>query len=159
FLTAGIILFTVAKLRGAPSPKAQHWLWALVPGGLLFLVGNGFVAMAEMRLSSSVAAVVAGSAPLFAAVMAPLFGEKTRRAEWLGMGLGFTGVVVLFMTAELRAEAASSALLAVAPLGWALGSMIARKVPSAPGMLAPATQMIAGGVLLVLGGFARGERV
>jgi drug/metabolite transporter (DMT)-like permease len=159
YLIAGVILFTVAKLRGGPWPTVQHWLWALLPGGFLFLVGNGFVALAEVRLSSGVAAVVAGTAPLFAAMIAPLFKEKTRQAEWLGMGLGFTGIVVLFMSAELRAEAASSVLLALAPLGWAVGSMIARKVPVAPGMLAPATQMIAGGVLLLIAGLARQEQV
>jgi drug/metabolite transporter (DMT)-like permease len=97
--------------------------------------------------------------PMFAAAMAPLFKEKSRGGEWLGMGLGLAGVVVLSLNGELQAERGSALLLFVAPVGWALGSMLSRKLPSAEGMLAPATQMISGGVLLVCAGFLRGEQL
>ncbi|MBL8953366.1 MAG: drug/metabolite exporter YedA [Myxococcaceae bacterium] len=157
YLIAGSALFVFAKLRGARWPTAREWLAALPSGGLLFLVGNGFVALAEVKLSSAVAAVVVATMPMFAAAMAPLFGEKSRRGEWVGMGLGLIGVVVLSLNGELQAERTSALLLFVAPVGWAIGSMLSRKLPAAPGMLSPAAQMLCGGVLLVAAGFLRGE--
>jgi drug/metabolite transporter (DMT)-like permease len=66
-------------------------------------------------------------------------------------------VLVLSSNGELRAELGSAALLLVAPIGWAFGSMLARNLPVAPGALAPATQMIAGGAALFLAGVVHGE--
>lgn len=159
YLIAGVLLFAFARRSGAKSPTRKQWLAAIAPGGLLFLIGNGFVALAEVKLSSAVAAVVVATMPMFAAAMAPLFKEKSRRGEWLGMVLGLAGVIVLSLNGELQAHLGSAALLFVAPIGWAMGSMLARKLPMAEGMLAPATQMICGGVLLTVAGFASGERV
>lgn len=159
YVIAGLLLFAFARRRGAKSPTRRQWLAAIAPGGLLFLIGNGFVALAEVKLSSAVAAVVVATMPMFAAAMAPLFKEKSRRGEWLGMVLGLLGVVVLSFNGELKAHLGSAALLFVAPVGWAAGSMLARKLPMAEGMLAPATQMICGGVLLLAAGFLSGERM
>jgi drug/metabolite transporter (DMT)-like permease len=157
YALAGAILLAFAKVRGAPWPTRRQWLAAVPIGALLCLVGNGFVALAEVRLSSALAAIVVATMPLFAAAMAPLFGERSRAGEWLGMALGFCGVLVLSSNGELRAELGSAALLFVAPIGWAFGSMLARKLPVAPGALAPATQMIAGGAALFLAGVLHGE--
>jgi drug/metabolite transporter (DMT)-like permease len=157
YVLAGVMLLAFAKARGAPWPTPRQWLAAVPIGSLLFLVGNGFVALAEVRVSSAIAAVVVATMPLFAAAMAPLFGEKSRAGEWVGLALGFCGVVVLSRNAELRSEHGSAALLLLAPIGWALGSMLARKLPVAPGVLAPATHMIAGGLTLFVAGVLHGE--
>lgn len=157
YVLAGVILLAFAKVRGAAWPTARQWLAAVPIGSLLFLVGNGFVALAEVRVSSGIAAVVVATMPLFAAAMAPLFGEKARGGEWLGLALGFCGVVVLSRNAELRSELGSAALLMLAPIGWAIGSMLARKLPVAKGALAPATHMIAGGLALFIAGALHGE--
>ncbi|MBK7858438.1 MAG: drug/metabolite exporter YedA [Archangiaceae bacterium] len=159
YLIAGAILFAFGKLRGARWPSLREWLWAVPVGALLFLIGNGFVALAEVHLPSAIAAVVVATMPMFAALMAPMFGEKSRGGEWLGMGLGLGGVLVLCFNGELQAHAGSAALLFIAPISWAIGSMLARKVPVAQGILAPATQMIAGGFTMLLGGLVHGERV
>jgi drug/metabolite transporter (DMT)-like permease len=157
YFIAGVLLVAFELARGAKWPTAKQWLLSLPVGALLFIVGNGFVAIAEIKLSSALAAVVVATMPLFAAAMAPAFGEKTRRGEWLGLALGFLGVLVLSRNAELRGDLGSSALLFVAPIGWALGSMLARKLPLAPGMLAPATEMVTGGLALLVAGAVRGE--
>jgi drug/metabolite transporter (DMT)-like permease len=157
YVIAGTLLLAFTRLRGSPRPTARQWLTAFPIGALLFLCGNGFVSLAETRMSSALAAVVAATMPLFASLMAPLFGERSRAGEWLGMALGFGGVVILSLNGELRAELGLSALLMCAPIGWALGSMISRKLPAAPGLVSPATHMIAGGATLLLAGALRGE--
>src|SRR5205823_8514308 len=122
----GLIRFALGRFRGTAMPTLGQWLWAVLVGALLFLVGNGFVALAEVKLPSALAAVVVSTMPMFAAMMAPLFGEKSRGGEWLGMVLGFGGVVVLSFNGELKSEVASAVLLFVAPIAWAAGSMLAR---------------------------------
>jgi drug/metabolite transporter (DMT)-like permease len=73
------------------------------------------------------------------------------------MALGFCGVVVLSLNGELRADLGFALLLGCAPVGWALGSMLARKLPSATGLVSPALHMITGGLALIAVAFVRGE--
>lgn len=157
YLIAGAVLMAFGRFRGLALPTARHWVSALPAGVLLFLIGNGFVALAEVKLSSAVAAVVVATMPMFAAAMNPLFGEKSRGGEWLGMVLGFGGVVVLSLNGELRSEWSSALLLFIAPIGWATGSMLTRKLPSPAGTMAPATQMMVGGAIMLVAGLVRGE--
>jgi drug/metabolite transporter (DMT)-like permease len=158
YVLAGAVLLAIGRLRGSPWPAARQWLAALPVGALLFLCGNGFVSLAETRMSSALAAVVAATMPLFAALIAPLFGERSRAGEWGGMALGFCGVLILSRNGELRAELGLTALLMCSPIAWAFGSMLARKLPVASGFNAPATQMVAGGATLLLAGVLRGEQ-
>lgn len=159
YLVAGALLLAIQAARGAPLPSRRQWLAALPLGALLFAVGNGLVASAERSIGSGVAAVVCGTMPLWAGVMAPLIGERATRREWLGMTIGFTGVVVLSLGGELRAEPWAALLLVLAPVGWALGSLGSRRLPIAPGPSGAATQMIAGGLAMLAIAPAIGERV
>ncbi|MBE7453601.1 MAG: EamA family transporter [Kofleriaceae bacterium] len=47
FSIAGAILLVIAAARGAAWPTARQWLLALPVGALLFVGGNGLVAIAE----------------------------------------------------------------------------------------------------------------
>jgi drug/metabolite transporter (DMT)-like permease len=72
FLIAGVLLFGFLRVRGAPSPSAKEWGAAVKVGVLLLVAGNGFIALAEQRVSSSVATSAAR-------------GERranARRGEW-----------------------------------------------------------------------------
>jgi drug/metabolite transporter (DMT)-like permease len=157
FLLAGFVLLFALRLRGAAWPTVREWLWAAPVGTCLFVLGNGLVGLAEQRLSSATAAVVCATTPLCAAAMAPLFGERFRRQEVLATGLGFVGVLVLFSGAEFKADLPSALILAVAPVGWALGSLLSRRLPMAKGLMSAATQMVTGGVVMGLVAAVRGE--
>jgi drug/metabolite transporter (DMT)-like permease len=157
YMLAGLVLYVGSRVSGGERPSKRAWLAAIPSGGLLFLVGNGFVALAETTVGSGLAAVVCAAMPLFLAVFGALSGERTSRAEWLGLGLGFAGVVLLG-AADLRSSSLAGLFLGFAPIGWALGSLLAKRLPLAKGAMAPATQMITGGVIDLLVGLARGER-
>lgn len=150
FIATGLVLLAILRVRGAPWPTLREWLYAVPVGALMFVTGNGTVAVAEMHISSGVAAVVVGTMPLWLAAMAPLFGEKTSAREWVGLGLGFAGVAVLSLGGELRANPVYAALLFAAPLSWALGSLLARKLPLAKGLMSAATQMLMGGLVMAV---------
>jgi drug/metabolite transporter (DMT)-like permease len=159
FVAAGLVLLAFLRFRGAPWPTAREWLMATPVGFLMFVVGNGMVSVAEQHLGSGVAAVVTGTMPLWAAAMARFFGERVTAREWVALVLGFGGVAALALGGELRAEPWSALLLCLAPIGWALGSHLARRLPMAKGLMSAATQMLVGGVAMELLSLALGERV
>ncbi len=156
FITAGVVLLAILRARGLPLPPRRVWLWSLPAGALLFLVGNGFVALAERKLSSGLAAVVCATMPLWAAALGLFTGARASRRELVGMLLGLGGVALLG-GGDLGAGGLEAVLLVLAPVGWALGSLLGRKL-AGHGMMAAATQMLCGGVLLLLTGLVLGER-
>lgn len=159
FVLAGSLLVAFLRARGAPMPTWKEWAWSAPVGTLFFLFGNGLVAIAELKISSGIAAVVCATMPLWAAAMGPFFGQRTTRREWIAMGLGMTGVVILTAGAELRADLVSTAVLMAAPIAWALGSLLARKLPLPKGLMSAGTEMVTGGVVLLIASFFRGEHL
>jgi drug/metabolite transporter (DMT)-like permease len=162
YLLAGVILLAFQRLRGAPMPTARNWLAALPLGVLFFAVGNGLVAWSlapSHGIGSGVAAVVCGTTPLWAGVLGPVFGVRASRREWLGVALGFAGVLVLGLGGDLRSDPLASALLVLGPAGWAAGSLWARRLPLAEGGMGAATQMVAGGAVMLAIAPLVGERI
>jgi len=158
-LTAGILLFIFLRLRKHALPTGKQWLAAIVVGGLLLVVGNGGVVFAEQWVSSGLAALALGAIPLWAAVFSGLFGRWPTRIEWFGLGLGFSGLVLLNFGNGLHANPLGAIVLFIAPIGWAFGSILSQHLPSPKGLMASSSQMIAGGVLLFIVGFATGEHM
>lgn len=157
YLVAGVALLAIGRMRGAAWPSRATWIRAIAPGALLFVVGNGFVSLAEREVSSSQAAIVCASMPLVTVVFGVFIGERPRPLEILGLLVGFSGVIV--MTAvDVGHFSASSVLLLFAPVGWALGSLIARKRSLPSGPTGAALPMIWGGVLALALGAVTGER-
>jgi drug/metabolite transporter (DMT)-like permease len=158
YVAAGSALYAFLRLRGAPAPSRRQWIHTVPAGALLFLVGNGFVSLAEQHVSSGLAAVACAATPLFACLMALGFGERPSRREWAGLALGFAGVVLL-AAGDLRAASSSGLLLLFAPAGWALGSVLSRRLSLPPGTMAAASQMIAGGLVTLAAALVHGERL
>lgn len=158
-LTAGIILYLFLRLRKHAPPTRKQWLAAIVVGGLLLVCGNGGVVFAEQWVSSGLAALSLGAIPLWAALFSGLFGRWPTRVEWFGLGLGFLGVVLLNFENGLHANPLGAIVLLIAPMAWALGSILSQHLPSPKGLMASASQMLAGGVMLFIVGFGVGERM
>lgn len=151
FTLAGALLLAWHLMRGGRLPTRSELVAALPVGLLLFVGGNGFVAIAQLEVASGVTAIVASTTPLWAALIAPLFGERARPAEWIGVVLGVVGVALLGARSELGSSFGMILVLLLAPVAWALGSLLARKHTQAPGLGAPALHMLAGGLgMLVL---------
>jgi drug/metabolite transporter (DMT)-like permease len=159
FSVAGGILYAIARLRGAPAPSLRHWINGFAVGGLLFVGGNGFVAIAERSVSSGVAAVVCATMPLWLALMAWGGGERPTGREWIGQLLGLGGVAVLVGDQLGTAAPLDTIVIVLAPISWAAGSMLSKRIAIAPGMMGAATEMIGGSVLMALVGLSLGERI
>ena len=161
FSVAGGTMLAVVALRGGALPDRRQWMAAAPVGLLLFVVGNGFVGIAELHIGSGVAAVVVATMPLWMALLAAITGERPSAREWLGVLLGFAAVVLLTGGADLQANWGSTLFLFGSPVGWALGSTLARRAPTAPaGLVAVAgARMLAGGLIALLVSLAAGERM
>lgn len=157
YLAAGAFLYVVLRARGAAPPTGRQWARSLPVGGLMFLCGNGFIAVAEQKVSSGLAAVACAAMPLFACALSHRFGDRPSRREWTGVAVGFVGIVLLTL-GDLRAAPALGALLLLAPAGWALGSVLARRLDLPGGVMSAATLMLGGGTVTLLAGLIRGER-
>jgi drug/metabolite transporter (DMT)-like permease len=137
FVLAGTTLLLIVRLRGETMPKLRTWLVAIPVGALLFLCGNG---LASFR------------------------GERPRRAELVGMVLGLLGVGLLGIGSPLVASGWRAMLVLFAPVGWALGSLIARAEAakagaSTRGLGSAGAHMIAGGVWMLLTSVVLGEHM
>jgi drug/metabolite transporter (DMT)-like permease len=163
FMVAGLILYAVLLVKrgraGVRVTRPQLLASAIV-GSFLFLGANGMVAIAELEVPSSLAALIISSVPLWVILFRSLGGDKATRGTFLGVAAGFAGVAVLVQPGS-RPEGVGLwgvALLVIASASWAGGSFLSTRFEMPRDLLLSATyQMIGGGIALVLGGFLRGE--
>lgn len=157
FLAAGSILFVLLKLRGYPTPTLVQWRNVAVIGVLLLNVGNGGVVLAERSVGSALAATAVATVPLWAALFAGIWGHWPVRMQWLGMVVGFVGIVILNLGGDFAASPAAAVLLTVASATWAFGSVWSRRLDLPKGLMSSACQMLAAGVVFIALSALRGE--
>ena len=158
FIIAGGLMYTVLRWRGVPAPTRPQWRNTAVMGVLLMLLGNGMVNVAEQTVSSGMAAVAVASAPLWMGVFAAMRGDKPTGTEWLGLGIGFIGVLWLNADSSLSASKVGMVALIVATLAWSFGSIWSRGKDLPSPFMSSAAQMLCGGVAMCIAGALTGER-
>jgi drug/metabolite transporter (DMT)-like permease len=162
FLLAGVLLGGVLGVRrGARALRVtrSQLVTAAVVGVLLLCGGNGLVAVAEQTLPSGLAALLVSTTPLWLVVLGLLTGDRARRASIVGTLVGFAGTAVLARPSGQGAVAWwAAALILLATLCWASGSLYSRRRPHpADAFVGSAYQMVLGGAALTFGGLVRGE--
>jgi drug/metabolite transporter (DMT)-like permease len=154
FLIAGGILFSILWMRGIPAPTWKQWGGAAVLGVLLLAGGNGGVVFSEQWVASGLAALGIAAVPLWTVIFFGLWGRWPKRMEWLGLAVGFAGVVILNLENGLRASPIGAIVLLLAPMSWGLGSAWSQHLPLPKGLMSSAAQMLTGGAILMLASFA-----
>ena len=158
FIVAGSLLYAFLRWRGVAPPTRIQWRNVAIMGATLLLLGNGMVVLAERDVSSGLAATAVASVPLWMALFSAARGQRSTKGEWLGIAIGFAGVLWLNAGSSLTATPTGLVLLLIAPIGWAFGSVWSRGRDLPNPFMTAAGQMLCGGVLLVLCGLLRGER-
>ncbi len=160
FLVAGGVLFVFLRWRGMPAPTLAEWGGAARVGILLMGGGMGGVMMASsLGVASSLTAIFPAATPLLVVLFSGIWGQWPRRTEWIGLLVGFAGVVLLSLEGSLRSNPAATLILACAPLCWAFGTAWSRHLTLPGGLMASATQMLSGGLFLLGMSLALGERI
>jgi drug/metabolite transporter (DMT)-like permease len=163
FLIAGGLLYLFSIRRGERQedrPRAIHWRSAAIIGTALLLGGNGFVVMAEQRISSGLASLVVATVPLWMVfIRTAVLRESVGWKETVGLLIGFGGLVLLVgPVGSARVDLLGAGMVVFASLSWAAGSLFARRapLPSRP-LVGTAMEMLSGGVALLIAGAAAGE--
>lgn len=156
FIT-GLVFFPLFRLLTGEKPTAAQWRTTAIVGILLLLAGNGGVSWAETRVPSGIAALIVATVSLWM-VLVDWFrpgGQRPANRVLFGSVLGFAGVALLvgpvrFGNSE-PVNPVGAAVLFVAALAWAVGSIYSRHnpIPKSP-LLGVAMQMLAGGSSLLL---------
>lgn len=157
FVVAGGLFVLFLRLRGTTLPNARQWASATLVGGLLLLGGNGAVAYAEQWIGSGVAALAIATVPLWTVLFSEFWGHRSSRREWLGILIGFAGVGILSLGADMQASAAGALALLFAAASWSFGSVWSKHLPMPKGLMSSAAQMLCGGLLLMSASFVLGE--
>jgi drug/metabolite transporter (DMT)-like permease len=158
FVVAGVMMYVVLRLMGYANPSLMQWRGAAIVGMLLPALGNGTVCYVQQTVSSSVAALSIATVPIWMAVFSTIWGHKITRQEWLGILVGFVGIVLLNMGGTLQGQLTSALLLLFAAGSWSFGSVWSKHLAMPQGMMGAACQMLIGGVILMLVSAYVGER-
>ncbi len=159
YMLVGAGMYLYLRWKGVPSPGRPQWLGAAVVGSFLLLGGTGAVVYAEQWVGSGIAALVLATTPLWTVLFAGIWRQWPARHEWIGLVLGFTGIVLLNIDGDLRAHPAGAALLVFSAASWSFGSVLSLRLPLPSGMMSSAAQMFSGGLLVLVVGFVSGERI
>ncbi|ANG93360.1 drug/metabolite exporter YedA [Lelliottia amnigena] len=158
FLSAGILLLAFLLIRGHRLPPLRPLLNAALIGVLLLAVGNGAVTVAEhQNVPSGIAAVVVATVPLFTLCFSRFFGIRTRKLEWMGIGIGLAGIILLNSGGNLSGNPWAAVLIMVGSMSWAFGSVLGSRITLPTGMMAGAIEMLAAGIVLLLASTLAGE--
>ncbi|GAC1632337.1 MAG: drug/metabolite exporter YedA [Nevskia sp.] len=157
FLAAGGILYGVLRLRGHARPTLAQWRNAAVIAFLLLNIGNGAVVYAERSVGSALAATAVATVPLWAALFAGVWGAWPQKLQWIGLVLGFSGIVALNLGGDFAANPLSAGLLVLSPLAWAFGSVWSRRLLLPPGLMSSACQMLVAGAIFLGASALAGE--
>ncbi len=140
-LGATALVWAWASLRGVKLWEADGTLWAGILAGLLFGAEFALIYLGLEYTNASRGVIFLYTAPFFVALGATwlLPQENIRRAQWIGMALAFSGVLVLFGEGLLRPPAHGAwigdLMILIAAIFWAattLAIKVTRLAQAAP---------------------------
>ena len=156
---AGALMYVVLRARGESAPTRAQWKTLAVLSIWMVLLSNGLVNFAERQVSSGLAAIAVASMPLWVALFSVLRGKHPSRGEWLGLAVGFVGILWLNAGSALSATPQGMIALIVAPIAWAWGSVWSRDQKLPAPFMSAAGQMLCGSVWMLATGLLSGERM
>ena len=158
FLVAGVLLFAWVLWKRQPLPTFVQWRNATLVGALMLGGGMGGTAFAEQTVASGLVVAFIAITPALITIASLPFGIRPSRLEVVGIGIGISGVLLLVSGAGFSASPAGLAAITTATLCWSVGSVLSQHVlPLAPASSGFSSEMICGGVFLMLLSVFTGE--
>jgi drug/metabolite transporter (DMT)-like permease len=160
---AGGIILAYAGWKKLSFPRNVGQCYKIIVAGLLlFFGGNGLGIIGLKSVTAGTASLLVTTVPIFTALIERLSPNSKRIGigGWIGLLLGFGGVVLLIVTGQqIGAFTIQGCFLVTAgALCWAAGSVFnSRAMNDLPLMVQGGAQMLIGGLALMVLGVVRGD--
>ena len=159
FVVAGALLLAWMRWRGAAWPTRVQWRNASIIGSLMLAAAMGWLATAQQHIGSGLVATFISTVPIVVCAFGLATGKRPTRFELAGMALGAVGVLLLVRGASFTTSPAGIVLMIGSVIAWSLGSVLqTTRLPLASGPVGFASEMLCGGVVLMVISFALGEQ-
>jgi drug/metabolite transporter (DMT)-like permease len=157
-VVAGGLLTAFALARGNRLPSVRILAPLAVASVLLFVGGQAMLAVGETRVESGQAAVIGAMQALAMPLAAWALGagRAPRAVAWLGLLLGFGGVVALMNPGVHAADPVGLGIVLFSVVSWSFGGAVAARWPAGPVALVSGLQMIIGGLGCLAVGYCSG---
>ncbi len=166
YVIAGLVLGAVLAARGEKIPPPGEWGRLAFLGFLMITLGNGGVNWGEQYLASGITSVVIATSPFWMVAVDAFFpgGEKLSLRKFVGLAVGFSGIVLLVWP-DLTLEGANGRqvlfgvlALQIACFGWSVSSSYTkRNAVNRSVLTVAAVQMFFGGLFMLMIGSVSGE--
>lgn len=154
-LLGGSLLWCIMRLQG-------HRLWTFRKEVLHFFVMGIFacgapfflISLAEMQITSSLAAIINSTTPIFTSLLAHVFipSDRINLNKSLGIILGFLGILVVFLPTALgqaQVEPLGIGLVFLASICYAIGMVYSKKnFQGVPSIVGATAQLLAASLML-----------
>jgi len=163
FISAGLIIFVIAKLMGLSLSITKKQLINTAIAGFLFLTfGNGLVVWALRYVDSGFAALEISAQPLVVLIMMKILqGKKIQPMSIIGVILGIVGIYLLVSQKQVISKEGSilgMVMIFACMISWAYGSLFVGKADLPSNFfINTGYQMISGGIILFLTSLLFGE--
>jgi drug/metabolite transporter (DMT)-like permease len=166
YVAAGLLLGLVLSFRGGLRRlrvTRRELAGCAFMGLMLPVLGNGLVALGESRgTPSGVAAVLVALSPLMIAMFRAASGDRPRAWSALGVLIGLLGVAWLVLVGRGQGDVplGPSITVLIASTCWAFGSWWQPRLTlPRDAFVMTVHEMWTGGVMLLVLGWLRGERL
>ena len=159
YTCAGVILAVLAVASGAVWPRGRAAGHAAASGILLHAIYLGGVWWAIAHgLPAGISGLIAAVQPILTALLAPRFvGEHITKRQWLGIALGFSGIVLVLWPklaglsgAALQAQLMPLAINVIAMISVTFGTFYQKKFIQTGDLRTVTTLQYAGALAVTL---------
>ena len=158
FIVAGTVLLAWSLWRGQELPTLVQWRNAAIVGTLMLGGGMGGTAFAELTVASGLVVAFIAILPALITIASLPFGLRPSRLEVIGIGVGLAGVLLLVQGEAFGASSAGLVAIVTATVCWSIGSVLSQHVfLLAPGAAGYSSEMLCGGIFLLLLSLTTGE--
>jgi drug/metabolite transporter (DMT)-like permease len=159
FLSAGVVLYFFLRFKGEGRMSFRGWMESFLVGGLLFIGGAGLLCVGQQWVASGLSATLIATVPLWTVLFAGIWEKLPSKMEWAGLALGLAGVALMNMEKGISGHPLGALAIIGAAVSWGLGSILNNRFQELRRPIASATEMVAGGILLLAVSLALGEKI
>ena len=166
WMFAGVVMSALILATGRGLPGPALWRPLLLLGFLMNVMGNGLVVYAQQYVASGLTAVLIATTPFWQALLERMLpgGERFSPRALAGLGLGFSGIVILVWPEMTNGGAGGRAFIGgvlaiqLACIGWVIGTSYAKRHELGDNPFrSTALQMVFSGIMLLGAATAHGD--